>query len=75
MFKDYPVAPKKLIYKKNVCLIIISKMQTNITTGSVKKLVPNLMDQNNYVILCRNFQQWLEPGMKLKKIQRILKFK
>ena len=43
----------------------------NITTGTVKKLVPNLKNKNNY----RNLQQCLELGMKLKKIYRILKFK
>ena len=33
------------------------------------------MNRNNYVIHCRNLQQRLELGMKLKKICRILKFK
>ena len=47
----------------------------DITTRTVNKLVPNLMNKNNYVIHCRNFQQCLEFGMKLKKIHRILKFK
>ena len=41
----------------------------------VPKLVPNLMNRNNYVIHYRNLQQCLQLGMKLKKIRRILKFK
>ena len=32
----------------------------NITTGTVKKLVPNLMNKNNYVIHYRNLQQCLD---------------
>ena len=55
------------------CLKIASVY--NITTGTVKKLVPNLMNKNNYVIHYRNLQQCLELGMKLKKIHRKLEFK
>ena len=55
------------------CLKIAN--QHNITTGTVKKLVSNLMNKNNYVIHYRNLQQYLELGMKLKKLQRVLKFK
>ena len=47
----------------------------SITTGTVKKLVPDLMNKNNYVIHYRNLQQCLELGMKFKKIHRILKCK
>ena len=47
----------------------------NITTETVRKLVPNLMSKSNYVIHYRNLQKCLELGMKLKQIQRILKFK
>ena len=68
---DYPVAPEKIKPPKEW----LSDYAHNITTGKVKKLVPNLMNKNNYVIHYRNLQQCLELGMKLKKIHRILKFK
>ena len=74
---DYGLAPEKINIPKewlsDFCLKIANVH--NNTTGKVKNLVPNLMDKNNYVIHYRNLQQCLELGMKLKKIQRILKFK
>ena len=77
IYNEYSLAPEKInIPKKwlsDYCLEIANAH--NITTGTVKKLVPNLMNKNNYVIHYRNLQQCLELGMKLKKIHRILKFR
>ena len=74
---DYPLAPEKIKIPKewlsDYCLEIANAH--NITTRTVKKSVPNLMNKNNYVIYYRNLQQCIELGMKLKKIHRILKFK
>ena len=74
---DYPLAPEKINIAKEwlskYCLKIANAH--NITTGTVKKLVPNLINKNNYVIHYRNFQQCLVLEIKLKKIHRILKFK
>ena len=74
---DYPLAPEKISIPKewlsDYCLKIANAR--NITKGTVKKLVPNLTNKNNYLIYYRNLQQCLELGMKLKKIHRILKFK
>ena len=74
---DYPLASKKFNIPKewlfDYCLKIANAH--NITTGTVKRFVSNLMNKNSYVIHYRNLQQCLELGMKLKKIHRILKFK
>ena len=70
---DYPLALEKINIPKEwlskYCLKIANAH--NITTGKVKKLVPNLMNKNNDVIHYGNLQQCLELG----KIHRILKFK
>ena len=70
---DYPLAPKKINipeeWLSDYCLKIANTH--NITTGTVNKLVPNLMNKNNYVIHYRNLQQCLELRMKLKKIYNI----
>ena len=75
--KYYPLAPEKVNIPKEWLSDDFLKIANvhNITTGTVKKLVPNLMNKNNYVIHYRNLQQCLELGMKLKKIHTILKFK
>ena len=56
MFNDYPLAHEKINIQKEwlskYCLKI--ENEHNITTGTVKKLVPNLMEKNNYVIHYKN---------------------
>ena len=66
---DYPLAPEKInIPKEWLSDYFLRIVNThNITPGTVKKLVPNFMSKNNYVIHYRNLQQCLELGMKLKK--------
>ena len=70
---DYPLAPERIYIPKewlsDYSLKIVNAH--NIITGKVKKLVPNLMNKNNYVIHYRNLQQCLELRMKLKKIYNI----
>ena len=74
---DYALAREKINIPKewlsDYCLKIANIY--NITTGKVKKLVPNLINKNTQVIHYRNLQQRLELGIKLKKIHRIQKFK
>ena len=66
---DYPLAPEKINIQKewlsDYCLEIANKH--NISTGTVKKLVQNLMNKNNYVIYYRNLQQCIHVGMRFKK--------
>ena len=69
IYNDYPLAPGKINIPKewlsDYCLKTANVH--NITKGSVKKLVRNLMNKNIYAINYRNLQQFLESGMKLKK--------
>ena len=60
---------------------ICSKYGSNIENeyeikiDGVNKLVPNLENKSKSVVHYRNLQLYLSLGMKLTKVQRILKFK
>ena len=45
-----------------------------IKVGDLKKLIPNLGNKTNYVLHYRNLQFYLNLGMKLTKIHRVLIF-
>ena len=49
MFNDYPLAPEKINIPKEWLCDYCLKIENvhNITTGTVTKLVPNLMNKNN----------------------------
>ena len=57
----------------NYCSNIANKY--GIKIGGVDKLVPNLVNENNFALHYRNRQLYLLLGMKLIYVYRILKFK
>ena len=77
LHNDYPLAPEKLEISQNM----LSKYCSNIANkygikiGGANKLVPNLGNKCEYVVHYRNLQLYLSLGMKLTKVNRILKFK
>ena len=42
-------------------------------TKKAEKLLPNLLDKNEYVINIRNLKQALNNGLVLKKVPKIIK--
>ena len=76
LHNDYPLAPEKLNVTGDMlstyCKEIANKF--NMSSGLVKKLIPTLGYKEKYVLHYRNLQLYLDLGMKLRKVHRVLEF-
>ena len=76
LHNDYPLPPEKVEIPYDTLSDYCKKVadEYGIKVGDVMKLIPNLGDKTNYVLYYRNLQLYLSLGMKLTKIQKVLKF-
>ena len=76
MHNGYPVAPEKTKVSNDMlsgyCKKIAEKYKISI--GLVSKLIPTLRDKKEYLLHYRNLRLYLDQGLKIKKIDRVLKF-
>ena len=76
LHNDYPVAPEKIKVSSGMpseyCKKIAEKYKISI--GQVNKLIPTLRDKEEYVLHYRNPQLYLDLGLKIKKVHRVLEF-
>ena len=76
LHNDYPVAPEKVKVSNDMLSAYCKKIakKYNISTGLVRKLIPTLRDKKESVLHYHNLQLYLNLGLKIKKIHRVLKF-
>ena len=76
LHNDYPVCPEKVKVSNDMlsgyCKEIANKF--NILIGLVSKLIPTLRDKKEYVLHYRNLQLYLDLGLKIKRVHRVLEF-
>ena len=76
LHNDYPLAPEKM----KVTKVMLSpycepiRERFNISIGQVHKLIPTLNKKEKYVIHYRNLQLYIDLGLKVKKVHRVLEF-
>ena len=73
---DLPLAPEHMIVKEEDLSEYQRKLriETNSLNSNVKKLVPNLNSKHRYVLHYRNLKYYLQAGMKLKGVHRVITF-
>ena len=73
---DYPLAPEKMEIKHQLLSDYCKQLQTqfSIKVEGVKKLIPNLKPKKSYVLYYKNLKQYIELGLKVTKVHRVLEF-
>ena len=76
LHNDYPVAPEKIKVSSGMLSEYCKKIaeRYNISIGLVRKLIPTLRDKEEYVLHYQNLQLYLNLGLKIKKVHRVLEF-
>ena len=79
MHNGYPLAPEGLNIGKEMlsdyCKGLKDKLDAGVYAEDNMKLTPNFRDKERYVVHLKNLQFYLEQGMKLKKVHRVMEFK
>ena len=73
---DYPIAPEIIKVSNGMLSEYYKKIveKFKISIGQVNKLIPTLRNKEEYVLHYRNLQLYLDLGLKIKKVHRVLEF-
>ena len=74
LHNDYPLAPEKHEVRSEWLSEYQQSLEPTTSSLKVKKLVPNLMPKEKYVLHYRNLQLYISLGLKVKQLHRVIQF-
>ena len=77
LHSDFPLAPEYVHVNEDMLSNYSEQIRQkyNITIGQVHKLIPTLSKiKKNFVLHYRNLQLYLDLGLRIKKVHRVLEF-
>lgn len=72
--QDLPLAPEKLVIERNWLSPYSKKIASTNTSVKVPKLVETLFDKQHYICHVENLKFYVNHGLRVAKIHRVLKF-